>query len=467
MLSISSDIQSSSPEHQFTFVDAFPSEITTSIISHLSQDDTLNCMATCRSWYSLVPRFAQQVWETVSIKEHHIRRLNRRREQCLGDHVKTLIFSQIHGEETLYEMMQRAIGWGCTKISSLELSYCTTEDQDAFLGILQQWRPHLTRFKMTHHGSNVAFRHILTLCPELTHFSYQQYSRAWVEHDVYDQDPDVHTPVPLSNDHPNLVYLWLDMRMNARLRLDPILKNCPNLRSLTLRDHRKDMHIDHTDANYEGAPFEDLLTWCPRLAFFQTAPAYTFVSRSLKKHVQQCSYDDVDSVGKLDGLRQLGISGDNGRDRIAQILTKYQDTMERLLIQRHDIDENWSSVFHSLFLPHLRLFACEQLQFDAPPLISMLNHCPSLATLVIQGTPLVFNQSVLSAMFPMRHLHTLHLDSLVIEDDTSITMMFEQLPVLEMLHLVSSLVPLTILAYAPYLKQLYMYEVEWKYPETG
>ncbi|KAI8148408.1 hypothetical protein BJV82DRAFT_265203 [Fennellomyces sp. T-0311] len=105
------------------FITALPSDIVIEIFVHLSQQDSLTCMAVCRDWYSIVPQYAQDLWKELRLSERDASSNHQRRYQCLGSHVKTVIVkptrkSKRVDEKVLHAIMIKLLQWGCTEIKS-------------------------------------------------------------------------------------------------------------------------------------------------------------------------------------------------------------------------------------------------------------------------------------------------------------------------------------------------------------
>ncbi|KAI8142330.1 hypothetical protein BJV82DRAFT_616351 [Fennellomyces sp. T-0311] len=105
--------------YQIGFMGSLPSDVIPIIFSYLTRQDCIICMEVCRAWYQLVPQYSQKLWETIEMTSFDVGVVNRCLEQCVGDHVKNVIFASFDKEEHLHSMMQKVLDWGCTKIKSL------------------------------------------------------------------------------------------------------------------------------------------------------------------------------------------------------------------------------------------------------------------------------------------------------------------------------------------------------------
>ena len=104
---------------QLAFMNNLPSDILSLIFSHLSQKECLNCMAVCRAWYYALPLYTEPVWKAVTLNERDVQLLSKRRELCLGEHVKSVAFENIIGEDKLRILIQKLLGQNCKKVTSI------------------------------------------------------------------------------------------------------------------------------------------------------------------------------------------------------------------------------------------------------------------------------------------------------------------------------------------------------------
>ncbi|KAI9250965.1 hypothetical protein BDA99DRAFT_575298, partial [Phascolomyces articulosus] len=110
-----------------TFMDG-PYDIILRIFSYLSQHDCLMCMSTCRDWYNRIPQYTENNWKTLRITRRdfyvvfnrQIRFIeNKRRDKCLGKHVKNIIFDSFEDSYELYTIMDYLVELFCDEIESL------------------------------------------------------------------------------------------------------------------------------------------------------------------------------------------------------------------------------------------------------------------------------------------------------------------------------------------------------------
>ena len=94
-------------------------EITIKIVSYLNQDECLTAMTVCREWYQNVPRYSKKVWEKVIMTKYDDIRPNRRKELCLGEHVKIAIFDKFVTGSNILSLMEKLIKLDCSQIESM------------------------------------------------------------------------------------------------------------------------------------------------------------------------------------------------------------------------------------------------------------------------------------------------------------------------------------------------------------
>ena len=108
------------PQSQPFFLEELPFEIVTKIFSHLKQRDCLTCMTVCRSWYTSVPQYSCDVWNTVSLVESKSNiNGNTLLQQFIGGHITEVKFRMFSDEQRFHDTIQVLIGCGCDHIKRL------------------------------------------------------------------------------------------------------------------------------------------------------------------------------------------------------------------------------------------------------------------------------------------------------------------------------------------------------------
>ncbi|KAI8140135.1 hypothetical protein BJV82DRAFT_229165 [Fennellomyces sp. T-0311] len=343
---------------------------------------------------------------------------NRRRERCLGKHVKKIMFQHLPDEEQLYDAMRGLYKCNCTNIETIRFIRCATANQDVFIPLLRQLATRVTRIELLRHRTNVPFLHLLNACPSLTHFSFQAATDSYNSHGVYDKEPKLHERISLRDQFPNIVYLRLNSIMDERRRVEPILMWCPNLRIFIGAEYGA-----HAGAAYLGiginpvyVRLDKLLSWCPKIAHIQTTSAFGYFSTTIQHRISDSAYP----IGKndmTDGdhcLRQLATSSNYGLDKITRLLKANQQTLEYVSLENHGESFNWSPTLRSISLIHVHTLAFYDLKFDTASLIILLNNCPVVATLVIRDTRLIFDHHSFGLFGPMNYLRTLEMTTLLV-----------------------------------------------------
>ncbi|KAG2223993.1 hypothetical protein INT45_013450 [Circinella minor] len=313
--------------------------------------------------------------------------------------------------------------------------------------------------------------------------------------DVYDQEPSI-----MAKQHSNsndigseeeqqakpsytfdrLTYLHIDAALHIEYRLRPILKKCPNLKYFIGPSHDSCAYQANTISTYSinssatrrtriAIEFNDLLLWCPKLAYYVGDRSYyrdeypTLVKKN----------SNTDKVLGRNNLYHLSINEQQyGYNQTAQILYQHKDTLEYLKLHRgfmssfredsHDVDNDdeetntdWSYVFDHYQLSRLQTLICDHIHFNTASIINLLNSCSeTIKTLDISMGPddrqsqhnrtrlnnsiLSFDYFVLQHMHTLTQLYTLRLTSVLFKDKTSVVIMLKQLPCLENLTIRAS-----------------------------
>ena len=97
-----------------------PCEIFTEILSHVNQEDCMECMAVCRRWHKLIPQHAKDVWKELEISEKSWSRFNNAISQCLI-YVEKVSFLT---PQNAHKKLQRLERQGCNIQSLGKLILC-------------------------------------------------------------------------------------------------------------------------------------------------------------------------------------------------------------------------------------------------------------------------------------------------------------------------------------------------------
>ncbi|KAI8136765.1 hypothetical protein BJV82DRAFT_675644 [Fennellomyces sp. T-0311] len=444
------------PQHQVVWA-ALPSDIVMEIFSLLEQRDFLTCMAVCRDWYDFIPYCAKDVWAAVRFGVHDIRMENKRQIRCLGEHVKTVVLDTL--AEDLYNLMNKLFEWGCTKIKTLELRSCVCDDQDEFLAAVSKLASRLTHMTMADQVSDVAFRQLLHSCPELTHFTFLGSKEGSWENFV---EPEVRMELPATKQHTNIKYLCIDAAIDAQMCLKPILECCPNLYCFIGASWDDEPLIFSFGVYIDVALDPDIIfELCPKITHLQNTFSYNST-------VNKLEYFDTSDQ---DGLRYFGQCEDTGEEATVQILTEHQSTLEHLCLRKFDPTEryyDWSPVFKSLQLPHLRVLDLgPAVTFSEDSLVTLLNHCPLIEELSWQECSFgQFDRSMIQSLRTLPLLRTFRCASFKLSPDVSLMTLFGRLPALEDFSVSFSQIPLTLPMtnqHANHLKRLHLKNIRILY----
>ncbi|KAI8142905.1 hypothetical protein BJV82DRAFT_111021 [Fennellomyces sp. T-0311] len=289
------------------FIGALPGDIVLKIFSHVSQQDCLTCMATCRAWDRAIPEYSQLTWKKLVIEPSDTYKNGQRRERCLGSHVKQVDIYATE-ESQLYLLMQRLVNWGCTEIESLELRmHRFTVDQDACIAALRKLAPDLVHLLIAGSQSMTLLPYILNTYPELTYFKSRR--TGGLQHRNL-------TTIPIYRDT-KIQYMHLDYPMD-KAQLECTLPKCPNLRCFGI--DQKFLGPFHS----RSFDLDLLFTWCPKITYLST----NFVS----------NYGQFENAGDYMsdhvGIRYVNITDHYSRDQLARFLEQSQNTLEVLAITK-------------------------------------------------------------------------------------------------------------------------------------
>ncbi|KAI8146789.1 hypothetical protein BJV82DRAFT_710835 [Fennellomyces sp. T-0311] len=363
----------SNDRHAGLFLDAFPFEIAVKIFSFTNQRDCLSCMAVCRRWYFTVPLYSRDVWAELRLSESNVHKNNRRWEQCVGKHVKTVEFDHFATEQKLHRAMERLTNYGCTRIQCFRFNHCVTQDQAKFLASFKRLASYsTTRLEFINHSVNhFGLFSILSTCPQLHHFSFtpSEYHKPQISNYIGSGA----LPHILFK---NLASLYIDTEIDIQIHLIPILRRCPNLR-----------HLAYGGRN--GGPFPDssgefldkLFSWCPNLAYLETNPGCLMSYRDAWK-------DHFDPHNDGTGLRTFIARGAVGYGpyQIGPCLIRNAHTLEFLGLGKYfHCNGDWSSTLREFHGTRLRSLILRGIYYNKSAITTMLSQCPVLEELVLIG----------------------------------------------------------------------------------
>ena len=359
---------------------------------------------------------------------------------------------------------------------------CATVNQEVFFQKLQLFgagpSSSLTHISMMEHESNISLFYVLATCRQLTHLTYYPTHSAWKKYGIYTIEPTVNNfgnndekqntiRITTPQVFDNLIYLHIDAEMDRRLRLEYILKKCPNLQYLICAS------AESCELAPDSIQLDDLTKWCPKLVYFAGDGSYRYhddiiplMSRTING--DNCKYndnnedeDEKDQQSKSSALYHLSLCEHQGFDQIAQHLQKYQHQLGFLRLVKpmfHRDGRDWSSVFQSLRLSQLQTLICDRIDFsNVGSLVALLNTSATtiqmldmdIRVLGLHSLHLTVNHTTLLSLHVLPELHTLRLCGFSFdisnEDDSgrnrsSITRLLKCIPRLNKLVLKESLV---------------------------
>ena len=331
---------------------------------------------------------------------------------------------------------------------------------------------------MMEHESNISLFYVLATCRQLTHLTYYPTHSAWKKYGIYTIEPTVNNfvnndekkkPIRITTPHVfnKLIYLHIDAEMDRRLRLEYILKKCPNLQYLICAS------AESCELAPDSIQLDDLTKWCPKLVYFAGDGSYRYhddiiplMSRTIDGG--NCNNNNNAEHGDKKGqqsksstLYHLSLCEHQGFDQIAQHLQKYQHQLVFLRLVKpifYRDGRDWSSVFQSLQLSQLQALVCDKIDFsNVGSLVALLNTGAATIKILdmdirvagLHSVHLTVNQTTLEPLRVLPHLHTLRLCGFSFdtsnEDDSdrnrsSIITLLKRIPRLNKLILQESLV---------------------------
>ncbi|KAI9268110.1 hypothetical protein BDA99DRAFT_504857 [Phascolomyces articulosus] len=456
-----------SHNQKFGFLDKFTFDIIAEIFSYLNQRDCLNCMATCRIWYNRVPEYTTSNWKTIQLFAHSAKiNIKERLDHCLGSHVKHVTLCKIQ-QNAFCTMLQRLKEGGCDEIESLELITCyngmTKNHHVMFLNLLQSLAfSRLVELKMTKYNWNIALLDVLALCPHLTHFTYKPMPNIYTRPEYYSYStmPRVVRKVTKESlggkgEFDCLIYLNIDAAAPViQHQAREIIQKCPHLQYYVGASMNSCAFL-RDSVSYGNITLDYLLKWCPKLIHYADNGSYDgfdgydYDEQILRKKTTPIvsTSDNVNSNNNnsTSGLirqqqqklcvRHLALcEGSSNRSRIDKYLTDCQDTLEHLTIAEPESNanpSNWTSLFQTIQLSHLRTLHLERLKYDNSSIIALLNTCRNTineAHINLRFGDPNLNTQTIQQLQTLSRLERLTLHCTTFNDTSSVVALLERLP---------------------------------------
>ncbi|KAI9244280.1 hypothetical protein BDA99DRAFT_544072 [Phascolomyces articulosus] len=232
-------------------LDRLPLEIISKIISFLEQNDCLESMLVCRAWFDKMPTYTVSLWNDIFIQPDLWEEKNRCLLECLGPHVQNVHIPY----DYMHYIIPEIVSHGCNVTKLLIQPYYEAPPNFEFFNDLRKIGSHITNLSLCH-IYDVSILEVARICPQLTHLEFG-IILGYDGIPVSDQKAiqELETTNDTSPLLPRLAYLILDDKMDLDTRIAPILRHCPNLRILELRD------AEYTSENKLDIP--RLVDLCP------------------------------------------------------------------------------------------------------------------------------------------------------------------------------------------------------------
>ncbi|KAI9258123.1 hypothetical protein BDA99DRAFT_515293 [Phascolomyces articulosus] len=253
-----------------------PYEVLCSIFSHLSQGDLVLCMSLHPTLATYIPLYAKSKLSTFEFQSDTLKF-----PQCwmgLGPHVDTVIMHQLMDPNCVNNALEILVEKRCFNIKKLKLSECRVSHLETFIQLLQQLdqRESLRELTFELHRDQMPYRHIMSACPKLTHFSCDLEEITFEPKIQPQQQPSSITSTTTTIPHTlapktimsHLTYLSVNILLQRDNRLYPILEMCPQLTCLVLG---YGFFVHDGDPYRWVKPIElgTILQLCPKIAYFQ------------------------------------------------------------------------------------------------------------------------------------------------------------------------------------------------------
>ncbi|KAG2218184.1 hypothetical protein INT45_003610 [Circinella minor] len=434
-------------------LEKLPYDIISNIFLYLDQQDCLNCMATCRDWYDLIPQFTQANWKTIQLNSDG---MSQYQERNLGKHVKHVKFDGIP-ENELSTMMQKLLDFECTEIESLEFVGCSSgtikAQQTIFLSLLRRLASHqLTLLDMKRHNWDFSMLDLLFVCPHLTYFSFQAFVKI-------NFSGELEAIQLLPSDrilYNNLIYLHVNAdSRDIRQQIYSIICRSPNLRFFI----GGDTSTCYTGSHKMTSP-ELVLSRCPKLEYYVGDGSYesrdepmrgaliqsaasslsTILVTNHNKNKNSSIRSDNNDGERQNALQYFSVADNWNASQIIFILHKYKDTLKHVKfgmtssLESPNGPDGWIHIFQTISLQQLCTLHCDMLDYSIESIVTLLNTCYGTIQEVrlqsFQHEPTILDAPALQRLQILPQLQTLSITNVTFVDE-SFMLLLERLPSLE------------------------------------
>ncbi|KAI8137153.1 hypothetical protein BJV82DRAFT_718421 [Fennellomyces sp. T-0311] len=374
------------PDSISHFMTALPFDIVSEIFSYLDQDDCLNSMAACRSWYDRVPIYSTQLWRKVQLETGDRRLKNQRFLRCLGPHVRKVVLTASSKNE-LSLFLDTLRNQSC-EIQSIVFRRCKVVHQDVYQNALQPFAHTLRELSFEDHPYRVSPIHMMASCPNLTHYTYHFSDRP----DYYTYSRVSSGVLPDTLQLP-IKYLCLNTGSYSDFRLRSVLKHCPQLTCLIVN---------------QSVPTTFDLDMCSRLCPELECLGFHGNSQGAKWE----SYARRRDTRRSRGLRHFisGEIGGYGARQMVPFLKKHERTLESIRIagnyREYPIEEGWTGL-KTIHATHLKSVHLTGLVLGSEPLGLFLHRSQGLNHVTLEYEQTDFDVNVAETLYKLPALRTL------------------------------------------------------------
>ncbi|KAI9314531.1 hypothetical protein BX666DRAFT_1967575 [Dichotomocladium elegans] len=354
--------------------DTLPYDILSKAFSYLTQVEVLEAMAVCRTWYEHLPCYTTHLWRSVTISAKEGGLINRRKAQCLGSHVHTVIASFYKGNSIFPKDMEEIVKLTEGSVRAAVFCFCSSFQSIGFYSGLAILGKHLTRLAFSNHlGNNLDFFDIMSACPHLTYFEMQR-PGVLVTRNI----------PPFYITFPKLTDLLLDGTPCLDFDLEAILDRCPGLRFLGF-----------TQRKWVPGDIASLTRHCNRLEslyFVDTEITFAKLRRkSLLNHQQEEQQDNMDYC-----LRELSIQPveRHGALSVSALVDRHLGTLKHLRL----LNCFYSHLGSGTIAYSLTQLVLSNVEARSHDLANLFSHCPNIVDLTFAQHISTFTPDLIDAL---------------------------------------------------------------------
>ncbi|KAI7854584.1 hypothetical protein BDC45DRAFT_118901 [Circinella umbellata] len=327
----------------------------------------------------------------------------------------------------------------------------TEEEQSLFLNLLRRLASNqLTHLNLEDDGFKFSILDLLSVCPNLTHFSYHTNTIPYRFLRCYTEPIQL---LPYDQTSYNLIYLHVATTIPfIQYQVQSILHKTPNLKYFIGGYKETDTYMDaHEQKSQIIITPQFVSSLCSKLEYYIGDGSYEKEDKLIQNILRQTptllpgamttnsnnSSDNNDQ--QKNQLYYLSVCSYKNANSIIRILSNNKDTINYIKLVGSDLEPRnnpsaWTRAFQTISMEHLHTLCCENIDCSMDSIIALLNTCSN----TIQDVQLqhsheshILDVPTLESLQTLPQLRILTVKPVTFVNKYSVVALFKRLPLLE------------------------------------